>query len=505
MAIDMDRPPSLAEENIRMGAELSALNMSIGESLREENDRLGRELFEENIRLGQELMAENIRLGEELALENLRASEDLRNRVDHIDDSGTEVDSMGEPIFDLEPLDEEPTYDPSDVEEGTGIIHIYKRNADELLPDDYSINSMDIPPDDIVEDTADTTIDLSSSSSIPIVEESPGDKLVRLLYTKYGKKKIGNHHCVTNTIDERGKSSCEFEGGLIDESGGKYDDRVLDEILNKILGIEEDPESLFYSEEPEAPPPPPEPLTAKQLFDMIRYKPKPVVEEDDEDINIKVCCGGGGTTIAPEDPGLLRPKVADIVFVIDTTGSMSTTIERIKANIREYVNSILSKGIDARFGIVAYGDINSSEPIVRKEFTSDIGVFDNYLATLPMYQGGDLPESTLDAINDTTNGARSFTFRADATRQYVVITDATSHSTADKKSTYSVAQTLTNLRTDKVVTSIIGTISGPQEEQLRILSDSTKGEYINIRSDFSDTLGRLADNINDSFYTPEVS
>ena len=187
---------------------------------------------------------------------------------------------------------------------------------------------------------------------------------------------------------------------------------------------------MFYSEPEPEPPPPPPVLTAQELFEAIRYKPRKC-EDKPENIEVNVCCGSStpAPTPEPDTPEPLRPKISDIVFVIDTTGSMTAHLAAVKNNVSSYVDKLKSKGIDLRLGLVAYGDTSIGEKTVKKDFTTDVDTFKGYLTSIARFAGGDLPESTLDAINDPGVGAKSFAFREDATREYIIITDALTHST----------------------------------------------------------------------------
>uniref|UniRef100_UPI00342AE58D VWA domain-containing protein n=1 Tax=uncultured Ruminococcus sp. TaxID=165186 RepID=UPI00342AE58D len=48
---------------------------------------------------------------------------------------------------------------------------------------------------------------------------------------------------------------------------------------------------------------------------------------------------------------------ADIVFAIDSTGSMSSYIESVKKNLTNFVNSLNSKGVSLNMSVVEFKDI----------------------------------------------------------------------------------------------------------------------------------------------------
>lgn len=136
--------------------------------------------------------------------------------------------------------------------------------------------------------------------------------------------------------------------------------------------------------------------------------------------------------------------VADIVFLIDVSGSMEPAIDALKANIGTFVES-LSKGDannaapvrDWRAKAVGYRDFEDpdAEPLVDNPFVSDVEALRAQLAGLRAEGGGDEPESLLDALfvisnmGQTEKGAQSldparWRYRSDAARVVVVFTDA---------------------------------------------------------------------------------
>jgi len=91
---------------------------------------------------------------------------------------------------------------------------------------------------------------------------------------------------------------------------------------------------------------------------------------------------------------------ADVVFAIDTTRSMSGTINNVKNNITTYVNKLKEEHVDIRLGLVEFRDIT----VDGKASTKDHGWFldvDSFIAELKKLNasgGGDTPESAVDAL-----------------------------------------------------------------------------------------------------------
>ncbi len=148
--------------------------------------------------------------------------------------------------------------------------------------------------------------------------------------------------------------------------------------------------------------------------------------------NIRVIASANpkGKAIFAETNFKLTPLVApmpqaDIVFVLDVTASMQRQIDGVKDGIVTFAGDLYRAKVDARFGCIAFRDLTEGEDTVilrfkDSQFTEDATVFRNEVAKLRAAGGGDLPESSLEAIID----ASKFDFRKGATRSLILITDA---------------------------------------------------------------------------------
>jgi len=116
------------------------------------------------------------------------------------------------------------------------------------------------------------------------------------------------------------------------------------------------------------------------------------------------------------------PQAVDIVFVLDTTGSMAWAINGVRDGIEAFVGTLESLNIDAQVGGIEFGDeIRTSVPI------GGIPDFREWLEHMTAIGGGDTPENPLDAI-ERANG---FQFRDDALHYMIVITDTGMHESSD--------------------------------------------------------------------------
>ncbi|RKZ28030.1 hypothetical protein DRQ26_01965, partial [bacterium] len=115
----------------------------------------------------------------------------------------------------------------------------------------------------------------------------------------------------------------------------------------------------------------------------------------------------------------------DIVFVIDSTGSMAEAIDNVKANIDAFASELDDRGYDYRFGGVTFGDGANTwdfEPSTPGyQMTSDYYDFRTKLFNVDALGGWDIPEQSLDALEAAMN---NYSWRTDAVKVIIFFTDA---------------------------------------------------------------------------------
>jgi hypothetical protein len=115
---------------------------------------------------------------------------------------------------------------------------------------------------------------------------------------------------------------------------------------------------------------------------------------------------------------------ADIVFCVDCTESMSPCFEGLVKNLHHFVEGLQSANeVDFRLRLIEYRDLNEGEQTVARDFTNDAGEFRRQLDALEHSGGGDIPESTLDAVYTALNSP----WRSPCHKAVLVFTDAPSH------------------------------------------------------------------------------
>ncbi len=126
----------------------------------------------------------------------------------------------------------------------------------------------------------------------------------------------------------------------------------------------------------------------------------------DEDFNLILSC--------VEEIG----KV-DIIFVLDTTSSMTSAIASVKNNVNEFVRIMTIAGFDARFGIITFGDYPNIP--CGTELKRDTLFLQACLAGIGTHGGADAPETALDAMMWARD---SMEWRMGARRVILLVTDA---------------------------------------------------------------------------------
>ncbi len=131
------------------------------------------------------------------------------------------------------------------------------------------------------------------------------------------------------------------------------------------------------------------------------------------------------TTVAQE---LQTKRKADMMFVLDCTGSMQGEIDAIKDAIISFADTIESDGVRVRVGLIEFRDrlIDEEHRVLMfygEPFTTDPVTFRREVSLLRASGGGDEPESSLDAVMLALRQP----FTPDANKVIVLVTDAPPH------------------------------------------------------------------------------
>lgn len=114
--------------------------------------------------------------------------------------------------------------------------------------------------------------------------------------------------------------------------------------------------------------------------------------------------GGAVTVELPIEQDSANPKL-DVMFLIDSTGSMADEIAQLQDNILAISTQIdaLPGNVDVRYGLVTYRD-RTDEYVTRVyDFTDDVIQFQANLNTVEAGGGGDYPESLNQGLEESLN------------------------------------------------------------------------------------------------------
>ncbi|MCR5249584.1 MAG: Ig-like domain-containing protein [Lachnospiraceae bacterium] len=214
---------------------------------------------------------------------------------------------------------------------------------------------------------------------------------------------------------------------------------------------------------------------------------------------------------APDGNGMSRK--ADVVFVIDTTGSMGDEIAAVKENLSAFVNYLADKGLTLRFGIVSYRDTKSdgiNSTIIHRDslsgspwYTSAARTIEE-LSSLTVGGGGDTPEMPIDALGYLCDD-NTYNWSSNATRCAILLTDADYHVTnrwgypraiaspTDSDRYTAMTELAEELFKRNIVTSVITSpMYYPDYEMLVRITGGILGD---ITGDFFIVLQEMADTI----------
>ncbi|HCG64784.1 MAG TPA: hypothetical protein DEZ27_13585 [Sphaerochaeta sp.] len=233
-----------------------------------------------------------------------------------------------------------------------------------------------------------------------------------------------------------------------------------------------------------------------------------VIDDNGEARPIEVTPRGAVTT---------SNKMADIVFVIDTTGSMGGYLSTMVTKAQDFADTLSGSDIDYRIGYVTFGDDIRKSVHERLAPTSNVDTFKTEIGYLTAYGGADGPENQIDAIDyaragtgeTTSNPAGSFQnvlsflYRDAAIRMFILITDIDYHipgeTYSDVLGYYStgvsntVTQEIAKLNSSGSVCYVVA--PSYYEDDYVSLATNTGGTFYDIGSDFAGIIDDIGEEI----------
>jgi Mg-chelatase subunit ChlD len=169
----------------------------------------------------------------------------------------------------------------------------------------------------------------------------------------------------------------------------------------------------------------------------------------------------------------------DVVFVLDTTGSMEGEIREAKERVQQLAEALAKARPKERIrtGVVAYRD-RGEEYVTRvSDLTTDVEQTFRFLAGLRADGGGDAPEDVLAGLAAALNEIHWDDARTE--RQLFLIGDAPAHLEYDGPTPAAI---ITAALSRRIVVNAIGCRSLPEDgiEFFRRMAYATEGSYQHI-------------------------
>jgi hypothetical protein len=169
--------------------------------------------------------------------------------------------------------------------------------------------------------------------------------------------------------------------------------------------------------------------------------------------------------------------LTDIVWVVDTSGSMGGDIAQVKTNIVSFNTAMINAGIDAHYGLVEFGG-NSG----NGSTSGTASLFQDIVDFTTFNTAGNPFSKTSASGGGTEDGSLAIqialgaTFRANSVRNFILVTDEN-----DDVSTNRAALNTALAGTDtKELINIIGNPNDDDLNYYRNLAPANGGKFFNI-------------------------
>ncbi|GMR18909.1 MAG: hypothetical protein BMS9Abin34_031 [Patescibacteria group bacterium] len=180
------------------------------------------------------------------------------------------------------------------------------------------------------------------------------------------------------------------------------------------------------------------------------------------------------TAIAIGGNEIRSGKLIDLVFIIDTTGSMTDKIDGLLKTCSEFIDDFARLGLDCQIAIVSFGDLTvPGDRIDAFPFTKRAEAAKRYLSDIPMNNGGGNDgESSLEALEK----AMTLESRSGSVRVFILITDEPAHGGRSR------IKTVTARLTKR---EIMVFVISPSLDYFKRMAKQTGGDWYQIAADTS--------------------
>jgi len=170
---------------------------------------------------------------------------------------------------------------------------------------------------------------------------------------------------------------------------------------------------------------------------------------------------------------------ADIVFMIDESGSMGGTQANVVNKIGDFTNALAAGGVNVQYGLIGYGQsANSGQPHLVSNLTNEAG-FITAMDTL-VTSGGTEP-----GYDATIYGLNNITYRTNSVKNLILVTDEYSNGDINSLAAADAALTSANALWNGIINL--------SQNNFSTLATNHGGQLFNIYAFGSDPATFIAD------------
>jgi hypothetical protein len=176
----------------------------------------------------------------------------------------------------------------------------------------------------------------------------------------------------------------------------------------------------------------------------------------------------------------ILPKMLDLMFVVDTTGSMGDEMRYLSKEFNSIVSNIEEKypDVDIRFGLTLYKDKGDDYVVKNYPFTSNKHKMQKQLSKQIAHGGGDYPEAMEAGVEKALNASWE---AEDGVRMLFLVADAPPHDENIKK----IVPLIEKARKEAIHIYPLGASGVAQKAEyvMRNLALFTQGRYLWLTDD----------------------
>jgi Mg-chelatase subunit ChlD len=167
----------------------------------------------------------------------------------------------------------------------------------------------------------------------------------------------------------------------------------------------------------------------------------------------------------------------DVLFLLDTTGSMADELSRIQETIDSIASRIdgFSPRPTLRLGLVAYRDEGDVYVTRNYDFTDDVALFREALGSFDAEGGGDTPEALDEALHEAVHRVQ---WSDDAVRLIFLVADAGPHMDSTHEYNYTTDAQQAVTQGIKIYPIAASNTEPVAEYVFRQLAQQTMGRFI---------------------------